>query len=167
MQFLGNIEIYPVGLSSKPGFSTLYGIEQAASLIQDWAGTSTKQRTIPLTTLDIILSGRFYGKKILIKVDVEGAEHDILKGAERALNTSPSPLWFFEIYLTEHHPEGINNNYSNTFDIFFSHNYESYAICDGNLRVLSQADISYILKSRSNKDFGCNFVFKRKEPNFA
>jgi len=157
-----NIEIYPVGLSSKPGLATLYGIEQAASLIQDWAGTSTKQRTIPLTTLDIILNERFYGKKILIKVDVEGAEYDILKGAERALNTSPSPVWFIEIYLTEHHPEGINKNFSNTFDIFFSHNYESYAICDGNLRVLSQADISYILKSQSKMDFGSNFVFKKK-----
>lgn len=157
-----NIEIYPVGLSSKPGLATLYGIEQAASLIQDWAGTSTKQRTIPLTTLDIILSGRFDGKKMLIKVDVEGAEYDILKGAERALNTSPSPIWFIEIYLTEHHPEGINNNFSDTFDIFLSHNYKAHTIIDGNLRILSQSDISYILKSRSNKDFGCNFVFKKK-----
>jgi FkbM family methyltransferase len=157
-----NIEIYPVGLSSKPGLATLYGIEQAASLIRDWAGTSTKQRTIPLTTLDIILSGRFYGKKILIKVDVEGAEHDILIGAEKALKTSPSPLWFIEIYLTEYHPEGINKNFSDTFDIFLSHNYEAYTIIDGNLRVLSQTDISCILKSLNNRNFGCNFVFKKK-----
>jgi FkbM family methyltransferase len=158
-----NIEIFPVGLSSKPGFATLYGIEQSASLIKDWAGASTKQRTIPLTTLDIILNGRFYGKKILIKIDVEGAEHDVLRGAEKILKMTPGPMWFIEIYLTEHHPEGMNNNFSDVFDIFLSHDYESYAISDGNLRILARADISCMLKSRNNLGFGCDFVFKKKD----
>jgi FkbM family methyltransferase len=114
-----NVEVYPVGLASQPGLATLYGEATGASLVSGWAGASPLlKRTIPLTTLDILMGERFCGKNLFIKVDVEGAEFDLLQGAARTLAMSPAPVWMVEIGLTEHYPAGFNPNYASTFAPF-------------------------------------------------
>lgn len=120
-------EVFPLGLSSKPGMLILYGASgPSASLISGWAGYSSRyQRVIPVNTLDTLLSERFSGKKLFIKIDVEGAEYNVLGGALKTLSISPKPNWFVEICLNEFHPGGINHNYEATFDLFWRHGYEA------------------------------------------
>jgi len=50
-----DVEVFPLGLSDKPGIATLYGVGTAASFIKDWSGLSTKKRMVPLSTLDILV----------------------------------------------------------------------------------------------------------------
>ena len=70
-----DVEVFPLGLSAQPGVTQIFGSGTGASLVTGWAGTSSAYcKTIPLSTLDIILGQRFKGKQLLIKADVEGVE---------------------------------------------------------------------------------------------
>lgn len=119
-------EVYPLGLSNKPGLLTLYGASGlCASLVNGWAGYSERfKQIIPVNTMDNILGDRFQGKKLFIKIDVEGAEYGVLRGAEKTMAMSPLPTWFIEVTPSLFHPGGSNPNYSATFDLFWKHNYE-------------------------------------------
>ena len=91
-----DVEVYPVGLDEKPGIAVLYGVGTAASLIKDWSGISTKMRMIPVTTLDILAAKRFSGKRVVVKIDVEGIEYRVLKGASEMMDLVPAPPGFWK-----------------------------------------------------------------------
>jgi FkbM family methyltransferase len=81
-----DVEVFPLGLSAQPGVSKIFGSGTGASLLSGWAGTSAAYcKTIPLSTLDIILGQRFKGKQLLIKADVENAEYLLMKGSTQIL----------------------------------------------------------------------------------
>ncbi len=118
-----NAEVWPIGLYSRADLLELYGSSWAtASLIRGWYGQSKCKRVIPVHTLDAILGDRFGGKKLVIKVDVEGAEYEVLLGAVNTLRMSPRPTWMVEI-CNEFHPGDVNPNYQATFDLFKQHGY--------------------------------------------
>ena len=66
--------MFPVALSDAPGVLTLYGASgPSASLIPNWAGYSARTQTmVPVSTLDRVLAGRFGGRRLFVKMDVEG-----------------------------------------------------------------------------------------------
>src|SRR5205814_1207370 len=89
-----DVEVFPVGLAEQPGLGTLYGQGTSASLVTRWAGISEAwQRTIPLTTLDVLIACRFRDQRLLVKIDVEGTEHAVLAGASETLARRPAPVW--------------------------------------------------------------------------
>ena len=137
-----DIEVFPVGLSDQPGLATFYGgTSTGASLIDNWAGASRIfQRTVAVSTLDIILGNRTAGKKILIKLDVEGAEYPVLLGSKNILCSQPRPIWIVEICLAEYHPDGMNKNFKNTFDLFWENGYLAYT-ADQNNRLIEPHDV--------------------------
>jgi FkbM family methyltransferase len=153
-------EVYPLGLGDTSGLAILYGASgPSASLLAGWARYSKRyQQTIPLTTLDTLVGNRFNGKKLLIKIDVEGAEYGVLKGAQNTLATSPRPIWMVEICLNEFHPAGPNPNYSATFEMFWTYGYEART-ADRQNRLVTPTDIrSWVIAKRSNlKVF--NYIF--------
>jgi FkbM family methyltransferase len=122
-----DVEVHPVGLSDRVGLATLYGASMTgASLIPGWAGSWKRiRRTIPLSTLDIVLGGRFEGEPMLIKIDVEGVEHAVLEGALRTLERRPRPTWMVEICLNEHDPSGLNPHFADTFALFMDRGYQA------------------------------------------
>jgi len=123
-----NVEVYPVALSDKAGLLTLYGASgPSASLIKNWAGYSPRyQQIVPVTTLDAVLGSRFSNQQLLIKIDVEGAEIGVLKGALQNVARSPRPIWLVEICLHEYHPDNANPNYLHTFELFWNGGYQAY-----------------------------------------
>jgi len=121
-----DVEVWPLGLAPEPGLKTLYGAQTGASLVAGWAGVSPAfNRTIAVTRLDLILGDRFHGKRMAIKIDVEGAEYGVLQGAGRVLERSPKPVWLIEIVRDLHHPGG-NRDFARTFDLFRSRGYLAY-----------------------------------------
>lgn len=156
-------EIFPLGLSHSPGLLTLYGASgPSASLVKGWAGYPERfKKIIPVNTMDNMLCNRFDGKKLFIKIDVEGAEYDVLKGAIKTLTMSPRPTWFIEICLSEFHPGGMNPNYEATFDLFWQHGYE-VRMANKGFTLITPKDIkSWVANKRSiNNTFNYLFIPK-------
>jgi FkbM family methyltransferase len=153
-------EVYPLGLGADYGLATLYGASgPSASLLAGWATLSQRfQQTIAVTTLDTLLGDRFDGKKLLVKIDVEGAEHRVLKGAERTIRMSPKPTWMIEICLNEYHPAGLNPDYSATFEMFWAQGYEART-ADGQNRLVSPVDIREWIAARRSSLKVFNYIF--------
>lgn len=153
-------EVFPLGLSGKPDLLILYGASgPSASLVSGWAGYSKRyQRVIPVTTLDTLLGDRFSGKKLFIKIDVEGAEYNVLQGALKTLSATPRPVWFMEICLNEFHPGGMNPDYEATFRMFWKHGYE-VRTANKEYNLVTEGDIkSWIANKRSAYD-NFNYLF--------
>jgi FkbM family methyltransferase len=121
-----DVEVFPVGVSDQPGLLSFYGAGVGASLVRGWAGKKTApEQVLPLSTLDILLQGRFVEERLFVKIDVEGAEYDVLQGARSLLERRPAPIWMVEICLDKHHPSGRNPNFERTFELFFEHGYSA------------------------------------------
>jgi FkbM family methyltransferase len=154
-----DVEVYPLGLSNTPGIQRLYGGGTGASFISGWAGASKHYyNVVPVTTLDIIAGSRFNNQHLLIKMDVEGYEDDVLRGAQHILDLTPKPTWLVEISLTEHFPTGINDNFSDIFEKFWQHGYEART-ADQAQRVVRVQDVERWVTNRA-VDFGShNYLF--------
>ena len=121
-------EIVVAGLSDKAGIAEIFGSDTAASLVSGWASRSERSlihERISLTTLDLVLAHRFPNERLLIKIDVEGGEFDLLKGAVKTLSRAPAPTWVIEICLSENFPGGRNPRYLDTFDLLFDQGYRA------------------------------------------
>ena len=158
-----DIEVYPLALGDGHGLVSLYGASgPSASLLAGWAKYSKRHRQlVPLTTLDTLIGNRFAGKKLLIKVDVEGAEYAVLRGAQTTLAMSPRPTWMVEICLNEFHPSGLNPNYAATFETFWKHGYE-VRTADKRDRVITSADISSWVAAGQSSLGVFNYIFTPK-----
>ena len=153
-----DVEVFPMGVGAEPSLVTIYGGQTGASLIAGWAdATPTYRTTIPLTTLDTLLDGRFHNSKLVIKIDVEGAEDQVLEGGSRALVRRPQPTWLVEVCLTEHHPGGINPNFKKVFERFWSTGYHAFSVGPGRRRIDSQEVDSWVASRHCN--LGHNYEF--------
>jgi FkbM family methyltransferase len=155
-----DVEVYPVGLSAQPGLAELYGASTGASLVSGWANApKTLKRTISLSTLDIIIGNRFPGRPLLIKVDVEGAEHSVLKGASEIMRREPKPTWLIEICLTEHHPLGMNSHFRDIFDQFWGLGYD-VRTADDERRRISPEDVDSWVRLQRPRFGSQNYWFQ-------
>ena len=153
-------EVFPVALSEKPGLLTLYGASgPSASLVKDWAGYSSRyKKTVPVSTLDNILAGRLQDKRLFVKMDVEGADYQVLKGASSTLSRDIKPVWLLEICLDEFHPSGRNPDFQKIFDLFSSRGYFAYTATDVP-KLVTPGDVQDWV-SRGHADSGTfNYVF--------
>lgn len=153
-------EIFPLALSDKPGILTLYGASgPSASLIPNWAGYSSRfKQIVPISTLDNIVGGRSLDKRLFIKIDVEGAEFNVLSGALNTLARSIKPVWLVEICLQEFHPEGINPDFRKTFQLFWENGYQAYTAKKTPERV-TPSDVDRWIDSRCCQSGTFNYLF--------
>ena len=123
-RFVG-VEVFPLGLGAEAGVLELFGSSgPSASLIRDWAGLSPGYRQrIAVNRMDAVIGHRLRGKRAFIKIDVEGFEYQVLRGAAEILRAEPRPTWLIEICLGEFHPQGANPDYEATFARFFDAGY--------------------------------------------
>jgi len=157
-------EIFPLGLSHSPGLLTLYGASgPSASLVKGWAGYPDRfKKVIPVNTMDNLLCNRFEGKKLFIKIDVEGAEYDVLKGAIKTLTMSPHPTWFIEVCLSEFHPGKLNPNYAATFNLFWMHGYEA-RLANKKNQLVTDIDIKKWIADKQSNVSEFNYLFIPKQ----
>lgn len=125
-------EVFPLALSERPGLLSLFGASgPSASLIRGWAGYSSRHmQKVSVSTLDNLVNGRFQGERLVVKIDVEGAEYGVLRGATSVLARSPKPAWLMEVCLHEFHPDGANPDFLAIFELFFSHGYAAYSVTE-------------------------------------
>ncbi len=152
-------EVYPLGLAASYGLAILYGASgPSASLLAGWAAYSRRSRqTVAVTTLDTLLGDRFSGKQLLIKIDVEGAEYNVLKGAEKTIRRLPRPTWMIEICLNEFHPAGVNPDYAATFELFWNQGYE-VRTADRQNRLILPDDVAQWVKAGRSQLGSINYI---------
>ena len=153
-------EVIPVALSIKPGLLSLYGASgPSASLVKNWAGYSSRfHQLVPVNTMDNILAGRFSGRRLVVKIDVEGAEFQVLCGAMAMIGRSPRPFWLVEICFREYHPTGVNPDFLRTFELFWDHGYDCYC-ADETCAPVSRADVQRWLATGVRDALTFNYVF--------
>lgn len=153
-----DVEVWPLGLSDAPGIGAIYGARTGASLVPGWAQNLEPLRTsISLTTLDRLLRGRFEGQRLLVKIDVEGAEYDVLRGSLETLDRKTQPTWLVEITL-DINRKGLNPRFADTFQVFMDRGYRAYATAPVQ-REVGVADIANWI-SNGRVDSGCfNWLF--------
>ncbi|HLJ10166.1 MAG TPA: FkbM family methyltransferase [Planctomycetaceae bacterium] len=153
-------EVYPMGLGKKPGIAVLYGLSSTgASLLPGWAGAPMRWRqTIPITTLDTIIGGRFGDKRMLIKIDVEGVEFDVLQGAVATLARAQKPTFIVEICLNENAPTGPNPHFQDTFRLFWQNGYRSWLLDEPRHAVTCDDVDRWIEQGRTDANV-INFLF--------
>lgn len=156
---LTEVEVFPLGLSNRIGVARIYGFGMAASLVQGWEGAlRNSYKLVAVSELDLILSSRFEGLPLVIKMDVEGFELEVLKGAEQTLWRSPRPKWMVEIWLAEHFPGSRNDKFCETFETFLRRGYKA-RIADGKQRAVEEADVLRWAR-QGHVDFGShNYLF--------
>lgn len=155
------IEIYPMALSDTKGVIKIFGGGTGASLIQGWANTPAQYvDLVPCTTLDAVIGERFIDKKILVVIDIEGAELMMLNGSDSFLNRHNKPIWMIEIAISEHQPRGVkvNPNLLSTFKKFWDAGYLSF-MADRYLTAVNEDQIKLIINTK-NDTLNChNFIF--------
>jgi len=156
-----NAEIYPIALSNQIGILEIYGGGTGASLIEGWAGIPETYKTlIPSSTMDNVIGSRLANKKVLVLIDIEGAEQWMLEGASIMLNNSVKPTWMVEIMTKDHQPAGIkiNPHLKIIFQIFLEKGYQAFT-ADKEMRPVSIDEVDDV--SKGNASFGThNFIFR-------
>lgn len=156
------VEVFPVGLSRQSGVLRLYGRNTGASLRPGWNAQSQTDATfIPISTLDRLASTIDHSTRLLVKIDVEGAELDVLGGAAATLARAVAPSFLVEICFDENQ-ERVNPDFRRTFEAFWSQGYEARTVAED--RPITAADVDRWL-AQGRRDFGSyNVAFTRGEP---
>jgi FkbM family methyltransferase len=153
-------EIYPIALSNSVGVLEIYGGNTGASVVKGWAGIPDSYVTlVPSSTMDTVLASRLRGKRVLIVVDIEGAEKYMLEGAKLILINDPKPIWVVEIVTKDHQPYGveINPNFASTFQLFYKNGYQAFNI-DQVMCPITMEDVDLVLRGNLKIDHH-NFLF--------
>jgi FkbM family methyltransferase len=128
-----NVEVYPGALSDKPGMVNLYGDGDMASFDPAWQGVGQHFRqAVHATTLDALIADRWAGQRLFIKIDVEGAEHLVLRGSQKTLTRTPKPYWLIETFPNI--PTGAANlAYAEVTQKMNNEGYRARPISSGNV----------------------------------
>jgi FkbM family methyltransferase len=157
-----DIEVQPLALAERAGTGTLYGRDTLASRVEGWAVAGDPWRQdVALSTLDTLLAGRFTGRRLGIKVDIEGGEFDLLRGAGETLDRDPAPAWSMEISFSENHPAGVSPHFTATFDQFFSRGYAASTVSSRGEEPVTAADVAHWVEARRRGFGSINYVFRR------
>ncbi|MGB3226251.1 MAG: FkbM family methyltransferase [Desulforhopalus sp.] len=163
------IEIFPLALSIAPSIVKIYGDNTGASLISGWAGTAENNaRLVPCSTLDLVLADRLACKRVLVIMDIEGAEFDALRGATKLLSQVPRPLWLVEVCVHEHQPLGIkvNPNLLETFEIFWNAGYVANTVSHSPRQVYRE-EVLKIAEGGEDTLQTHNFIFTDASCSFS
>jgi FkbM family methyltransferase len=154
-----NFEVHAAALSDEQGISDLFGGQQGGSLVEGWSGIRSNYRTpVFVNTLDRLLDGRFPGKRLVIKVDVEGNEYPLLLGASDTLDRTPAPAWMVEIGLTENFAGATNPHYFEIFEMFWSCGYRANPLAHPD-RIVGRADLERWVRDRKTDHSDINYRF--------
>jgi FkbM family methyltransferase len=156
----GRVQVFPVGLAAEPGVLRLYGRNTGASLRAGWNSQPENDETfVAISTLDRLAGGLDRSTRLLVKIDVEGAELGVLRGAHELLAREVPPMFLVEICLDENQ-KGINPEFRKTFDMFWDAGFDARTVEHG--RRIEPADVDRWIAA-GRRDFGSyNVAFVRE-----
>jgi len=155
------VRVMPVAAGAHPDVLAIWGGGTAASMIRGWAGNPAQHVSlVPVLPLDELVGSAFAEQRLLVIVDVEGAEFQLLQGAFATLGRIPRPIWIMEISLHEHQPVGVKANprFADTFEFFFRHGYRAFTADDAQQEVTRDDVSAFVHGERDTATH--NYLFK-------
>jgi FkbM family methyltransferase len=101
-----NITLMQSALGSFCGQATLNIFKKSDTSSMLKLGAEVEQRIVPVTTLDDVFGNEAIAAPVLLKLDVQGVEFEVLKGAEKTLGVI-SDLYLELVTSTLHHQQGM------------------------------------------------------------
>lgn len=126
------VHLHPVAVSSSEGTVRFSAAERETGAISREPGGFS----VPCRTMDNLLGAAFRAEIVVAKMDVEGAETEVLRGAPGLLARKTIPVWLFE--LSENNLKRGGSSCDELLAIFAQHGYRFYA-WDEDSRKLVQA----------------------------
>jgi FkbM family methyltransferase len=161
---LGNVQVEAKAVDSHGGVAQLFlprGHQPGASLRQAaMEGEGFTTLPVPVVALDDYFSAS--DKVTLLKIDVEGAELGVFRGAERILRQH-APLLVFECENRHLAPGKVEHVFSHLEAL----GYQGSFVCGGEIVPLSQFDAAVHQRQDSewfwkSRDYCNNFVFAKR-----
>jgi FkbM family methyltransferase len=145
----GRVEVVETAVSNRSGRTEFFECEDTAySSIKDTRRNPVRRRLeVACTTIDAFLQERGVAPH-LIKIDVEGLEHEVISGARQCLSTSDPDL-LVEIYRGEN----SNTDPQATISLLQDLGYQAFVIVNGGLQ-----------RFERHRDDQYNYFFCRGEP---
>ena len=142
-RMLDRVSVFPVALGRKTGESTLYvvaGRDTGCNSLRPPAVTEpTRAVPVQVTSLDTLLAQQNVARVDFVKMDVEGAELEVLDGAEYLLGRCPRPVILAELADSRTLPWGYRA--SAIYDSLVAKDYHWFAIAqDGKPRPCPRTD---------------------------
>ena len=133
-----NVSLHSVALSDHEGSAELQipidteGVEHDSSASIERLGSGqSRGLVVPLATLDSFQ----FRQVALIKVDVEGHEFSVVKGAQKTIETDHPAL------LIEIERRHVNHSFPATFDLLKDEGYRCFFFDTGIIRPISEFDV--------------------------
>jgi FkbM family methyltransferase len=105
-----NVKVEDFALGSVDGLADLFVVDgeedYCNSLRPPAVRAKTRKVAVEISTLDGFLERERIGRVDFIKIDVEGAELEVLKGASKLLDSRERPVFLIEVYDTRTTPWG-------------------------------------------------------------
>lgn len=105
-----NVRLEPMAVGSEEGVRNLFLVEGSEtgcnSLRPPQVGQPTRTLPVPITTLDKYLQAHAVERIDFVKIDVEGGELDVLRGAKGLLERPDRPVFLCEIHNLRTEPWG-------------------------------------------------------------
>jgi hypothetical protein len=121
-----DIEVIPCAIGEFNGVTEIFGDGQGASREEFWAGISNQHsKEVKIRTLDSFGFQNNPQLNFCIKIDVEGFEYEIIKGAPEVLRLSNVCI-FFENGFTRNIPENFESKYFELFYQFWDNDFVVY-----------------------------------------
>ena len=127
---LTNTTVIQKAVNDKPGQLDMYGDRAWGTLFKQQSINSPSVTSVEVDTLDAIMGSLSLKSLGLIKIDVEGSEIRVIRGAHEVI-TATRPIVAFEINLTLLAYEVIS--IQEAFDFFLSNNYALFVEKNGRL----------------------------------
>ena len=162
-----DVEVYPLGAGRSVGIANMYSEGTGASLIKGWSKSSSDLvASIPISSLDLVIGDRLENKKILVLIDIEGAEYPALLGCSKLIQQNIKPIWVVEICTTQHQPNGVqmNPHFLETFSFFWDNGYAAYTATLPP-KAISKDEILKIHSSKTDTLKVHNFIFVEQNIN--
>jgi FkbM family methyltransferase len=100
---LPNVRTFPLALGAACGRQEIHldPMSSMSSFRPDWSSGSSGRETVPVSTVDEVMVQEDVDFVHLLKIDTEGYEMEVLKGAERALRESRVVVVQLEVGLDQ------------------------------------------------------------------
>ncbi|CAB4576933.1 unannotated protein [freshwater metagenome] len=162
-EFKDKTECYNMGLSQVTGYLDLYGFSTGVSVFENWGGSSSKRKIrVKADTFDRQFQEILPLRDSIVKIDVEGFELEVIKGATKAIASAVRTIFIVEISL----PSNLLKTGSHVAEVlkFFQRNGYAMAIFvnkNGNPSSMNYSELGKIVKLLETFQ-SLNFIFEKQ-----